>query len=92
MQRFFLGGRLIFGPDVRSMIITIFLIVIPVLLFAVFVSQKLVNEFTNELGNLIIIIAVVFAAYVSFFSLISTSFHFSLLNVLPYHILSSMAC
>ncbi|OAY73627.1 putative protein S-acyltransferase 7, partial [Ananas comosus] len=63
-NRFFLGGRLIFGPDVRSLILTIFLIVVPVVLFAVFVSQQLVDEFHHNLGNLIVVIAVVFTAYI----------------------------
>ncbi|OAY76678.1 putative protein S-acyltransferase 7 [Ananas comosus] len=63
-NRFFLGGRLIFGPDVRSLILTIFLIVVPVVLFAVFVSQQLVDEFHHNLGNLIVVIAVIFTAYI----------------------------
>ncbi|KAK8970331.1 putative S-acyltransferase [Platanthera guangdongensis] len=62
-NRFFLGGRLIFGPDVRSMILTIFLIIVPVLLFAVFVSQRLVNEFQHHLGELITGIPLGFAFY-----------------------------
>ncbi|KAL0905421.1 hypothetical protein M5K25_023841 [Dendrobium thyrsiflorum] len=65
-NRFFLGGRLIFGPDVRSMVLTIFLIIVPVLLFVVFVSQRLVNEFQHHLGELIVGIAVGFAFYVIF--------------------------
>ncbi|XP_072991405.1 probable protein S-acyltransferase 7 [Typha latifolia] len=63
---FFLGGRLFFGPDVRSLVLTIFLIVVPVVLFAVFVSQQLVNEFQHYLGNLIISIAIIFTAYILF--------------------------
>ncbi|XP_077250173.1 putative protein S-acyltransferase 7 [Tasmannia lanceolata] len=63
-NRFFLGGRFIFGPDVRSLIFTILLIVIPVIMFAVFVSQNLVNEFQHDLGNLIIAIAIIFTIYV----------------------------
>ncbi|WOL02534.1 putative protein S-acyltransferase 7 [Canna indica] len=61
-NKFFLGGRFIFGPDVRSLLLTISLIVVPVLLFAIFVSQKLVNEFQHHLGNFIIAIAIIFAA------------------------------
>ncbi|XP_010250452.1 PREDICTED: probable protein S-acyltransferase 7 [Nelumbo nucifera] len=63
-NRFFLGGRLIFGPDVRSLALTIFLIVTPVILFSVFVSRRLVNEFPHHLGNLIVAICVVFTAYI----------------------------
>ncbi|XP_008778432.2 probable protein S-acyltransferase 7 [Phoenix dactylifera] len=62
-NRFFLGGRLIFGPDVRSLVLTIFLIVTPVILFAVFVSQRLVDEFKHHLGHIIVAIAISLAAY-----------------------------
>ncbi|KAG9447327.1 hypothetical protein H6P81_013455 [Aristolochia fimbriata] len=62
-NRFFLGGRLIFGPDVRSLLFTILLIIVPVIMFAAFVSPKLVQEFQENLGNLIVILAVVFALY-----------------------------
>ncbi|KAF8390774.1 hypothetical protein HHK36_025302 [Tetracentron sinense] len=63
-NRFFLGGRLIFGPDVRSMLFTVFLIVTPVILFCVFVSQSLVTEFQHHLGNLIVAISAVSTAYI----------------------------
>ncbi|XP_020581554.1 probable protein S-acyltransferase 7 [Phalaenopsis equestris] len=62
-NRFFLGGRLIFGPDVWSMVLTIFLIIVPVLLFAVFVSERLANEFQHHFGELIVGIPVGFAFY-----------------------------
>ncbi|KAG0457885.1 hypothetical protein HPP92_023042 [Vanilla planifolia] len=70
---FFLGGTFIFGPDAKSMILTILLIVIPVVLFAAFVSQRLVNEFQHHLGNLIVGIAVVFTIYVIFLLLLTSS-------------------
>ncbi|KAK1320019.1 putative S-acyltransferase [Acorus calamus] len=63
-NRFFLGGRLIFGPDVRSLMVTVGLIVIPVIFFAAFVSQRLVDEFQHHLGNFIVSVAVVFTIYV----------------------------
>ncbi|KAK9277245.1 hypothetical protein L1049_006784 [Liquidambar formosana] len=63
-NKFFLGGRLIFGPDVRSLFLTIFLIVTPVILFCAFVSQGLIKEFRPHLGNLIVAISAVFAAYI----------------------------
>ncbi|URD83002.1 DHHC palmitoyltransferase [Musa troglodytarum] len=62
-NKFFLGGRLIFGPDVRSLMLTIPLIVVPVILFSLFVSQKLINEFQHQLGKFIVAFAVLFAAY-----------------------------
>ncbi|CAK9178790.1 unnamed protein product [Ilex paraguariensis] len=58
-NRFFLGGRFIFGPDVRSLFLTLSLIVVPVVLFCAFVSQGLVNEFPHHLGRLIVATAAV---------------------------------
>ncbi|XP_043726207.1 probable protein S-acyltransferase 7 [Telopea speciosissima] len=63
-NRFFLGGRLIFGPDVRSLFFTVFLIVTPVILFGAFVSQRLVNEFSHHLGSLIVAISAIFTIYI----------------------------
>ncbi|XWS51469.1 hypothetical protein CRYUN_Cryun12cG0179000 [Craigia yunnanensis] len=56
---FVLGGRLIFGPDVRSLFFTIFLIAAPVAVFCVFVARKLMDDFPHHLG--ISIMAVVVA-------------------------------
>ena len=69
MQRFCLGGRLVFGPDLRSIFLTVFLIVMPVILFCSFVSPKLINEFPHSVANLIIAICVLFTGYVSSSSL-----------------------
>ncbi|KAJ0974622.1 hypothetical protein J5N97_016587 [Dioscorea zingiberensis] len=65
-NRFLLSGRLIFGPDVRSMVLTVFLIIIPVILFMVFVIQRLINEFPHHLGYLIMAVGVIFTTYVLF--------------------------
>ncbi|KAG6485591.1 probable protein S-acyltransferase 6 [Zingiber officinale] len=62
-NKFCFGGRLIFGPDVRSLTLTVPLIVVPVIFFVLFVSDKLVNEFQHHLGNFIVDFAVVFTAY-----------------------------
>ncbi|XP_074580155.1 putative protein S-acyltransferase 6 [Curcuma longa] len=62
-NKFCFGGRLIFGPDARSLMLTVPLIVVPVIFFVLFVSDKLVNEFQHHLGNFIVDFAVVFAAY-----------------------------
>ncbi|XWS68709.1 hypothetical protein CRYUN_Cryun04dG0114800 [Craigia yunnanensis] len=62
-NRFCLGGRLIYGPDVRSIFLTISLIVIPVILFCAFVSQRLIHEFDHHLGNLIVAILILFTVY-----------------------------
>ncbi|KAH7516831.1 hypothetical protein FEM48_Zijuj10G0176600 [Ziziphus jujuba var. spinosa] len=60
-NRFCLKGRLIFGPDVRSLFLTVFLIVAPVILFCAFVSNRLIDDINH--GELIVIICVVFTIY-----------------------------
>ncbi|CAN0870095.1 Probable protein S-acyltransferase 7 [Linum grandiflorum] len=60
---FFLGGRFIFGPDVRSLALTIFLIVAPVAVFCVFVARKLMDDFPNDWGISITVAAVLFTVY-----------------------------
>ncbi|CAH9112326.1 unnamed protein product [Cuscuta epithymum] len=63
-NRFFLQGRFIFGPDARSLVLTIFLIVAPVAVFCVFVARKLSDDFPNDWGFSIMVVAVVFTFYV----------------------------
>ncbi|KAL5538797.1 hypothetical protein UlMin_044622 [Ulmus minor] len=63
---FCFDGRLIFGPDVRSLFLTVFLIVTPVIFFCAFVSQRLIVEFQHNLGNLIVVICVILTVYVIF--------------------------
>lgn len=65
LQIFFLQGRFIFGPDVRSLALTIFLIVAPVAVFCVFVARKLMDHYHDHWGISIMVIAVVFTIYVS---------------------------
>ncbi|XP_047314596.1 probable protein S-acyltransferase 7 [Impatiens glandulifera] len=60
---FLLQGRFVFGPDVRSLVLTIFLIVAPVAVFCVFVARKLMDDFSHNSGISIMVIAVVFTAY-----------------------------
>lgn len=57
---FFLQGRLIFGPDVRSLGLTIFLIVAPVTTFCIFVARKLMDDFSYNMGLSIMVVAVIF--------------------------------
>lgn len=61
---FFLQGRFIFGPDVRSLALTICLIVVPVTIFCVFVARKLMDHYSHHLGILIMVVVVVFTLYV----------------------------
>uniref|UniRef100_A0A1J3CAU8 S-acyltransferase n=1 Tax=Noccaea caerulescens TaxID=107243 RepID=A0A1J3CAU8_NOCCA len=60
---FCLQGRLIFGPDVRSLPLTISLIVVPVIIFCIFVASKLMEDFSNSWGVSIVSVAVVFTIY-----------------------------
>ncbi|KAK1295585.1 putative S-acyltransferase [Acorus calamus] len=60
---FFLRGRFIFGPDVRSLLLTIFLIVAPASIFCVFVARKLMDHFPHHQGISIMVIAVAFTLY-----------------------------
>nr|XP_018625966.1 protein S-acyltransferase 8-like isoform X1 [Nicotiana tomentosiformis] len=73
LLKFLLGGRLIFGPDAKSLIITFTLILVPVVLFCVFVARNLVHELQpGSAGYTILVIAIVFTIYV-FLLLLSTS-------------------
>lgn len=64
VQRFFLCGRLIFGPDVRSLAVTVFLIVAPAVCFCVFVGRHLLHHFANHAGIAIVAVTVVYTVYV----------------------------
>lgn len=70
LQKFLLDGRLIFGPDAKSLIITFTLILVPVIIFCVFVASNLAHKFTTgSTGYAILVLAVVFTIYVSFLTL-----------------------
>ncbi|PSS19514.1 Protein S-acyltransferase [Actinidia chinensis var. chinensis] len=64
-NKFFLGGRLIFGPDARSMIVTLLLIIVPVVIFCVFVAWHLRHEFSpHNAGYAVLVVAIIFTIYV----------------------------
>lgn len=65
LQIFCLQGRFIFGPDARSLGLTISLIVVPVIVFCIFVASKLMDDFSDTWGVSIVTVAVVFTIYVS---------------------------
>lgn len=58
-------GRFIFGPDARSLFVTMFLIVAPVSIFCAFVARGLMGDFSYGMGLSVMIAAVLFTAYVS---------------------------
>ncbi|XVE83270.1 hypothetical protein DITRI_Ditri16bG0074300 [Diplodiscus trichospermus] len=62
---FIFGGRLIFGPDARSLIITTLLIVVPVIIFCTNVARNLINEISGNIaGYAILLVTVAFTSYV----------------------------
>ncbi|KAL3845397.1 hypothetical protein ACJIZ3_002800 [Penstemon smallii] len=62
---FFLGGRLIFGPDARSLLATLLLLVVPVIIFCVFVARHLRHKFSSyNAGYAILIVAIIFTIHV----------------------------
>jgi len=50
---------------VRSLALTTLLIVVPVAVFCIFVARKLMDDFSDDWGISIMVIAVVFTIYVS---------------------------
>ncbi|XP_050221367.1 probable protein S-acyltransferase 7 [Mercurialis annua] len=58
------GGTLIFGPDVSSLFLTVFLILAPVVLFSAFVSRDIIKYFHPCLARTLILICPVFTLYV----------------------------
>ncbi|GJU38227.1 hypothetical protein Tco_1191184 [Tanacetum coccineum] len=61
---FFLSGRFVFGPDVRSLVLTIFLVVAPVSVFCVFVARKLIYDFEEHWGISVMVVAILFTIHV----------------------------
>lgn len=62
---FVCNGRLIFGPDARSLIVTVLLILVPSVIFCTFVARNLLHRFpTYNAGYAILVVAIVFTTYV----------------------------
>ncbi|KAJ8769713.1 hypothetical protein K2173_005359 [Erythroxylum novogranatense] len=67
-NKFVVGGRLIFGPDARSLIVTLLLIIAPVVIFCVFVARHLRHQFSPyNAGYSILLVAVFFTICVLVF-------------------------
>lgn len=60
-----MGGRLVFGPDVRSLLLTLVLILAPVAVFCVFVGRHLMEDFSHHSGLAIMVVAVAHTCVVS---------------------------
>ncbi|KAK6160491.1 hypothetical protein DH2020_003872 [Rehmannia glutinosa] len=63
-NKFICGGRFIFGPDVKSLFLTLSLILTPVILFWAFVAKGLIDAFSHGWGLLITVLSVIFTTYI----------------------------
>ncbi|PIM97578.1 DHHC-type Zn-finger protein [Handroanthus impetiginosus] len=63
-NKFLFGGRFIFGPDVRSLFLTLSLILAPLSLFWAFVARGLINAFSHGGGLIIVIFSVILTAHI----------------------------
>ncbi|KAL5560219.1 hypothetical protein UlMin_036430 [Ulmus minor] len=64
-NKFILDGRLIFGPDAKSLLVTLLLIIAPVIIFCVFVARHLRHEFSPyNSGYAILVVTIVFTIHV----------------------------
>ncbi|KAL9356642.1 hypothetical protein Peur_049895 [Populus x canadensis] len=62
---FFIKGRLMFGPDVRLLVITLLLIVVPIVIFCTNVAINLLHEFpTYNVVYVIQAVTILFTIYV----------------------------
>ncbi|EYU31116.1 hypothetical protein ABFS82_08G235600 [Erythranthe guttata] len=59
-NKFFFGGRLMFGPDVGSLIFTLLLILAPVFVFCALVATKLLHELHSYNAGYAILFLVIF--------------------------------
>ncbi|OMO55900.1 Zinc finger, DHHC-type, palmitoyltransferase [Corchorus capsularis] len=71
---FIFKGRLIFGPDAKSLIITVLLIIVPVIIFCTNVARNLINEIPGNIqGFAILLVTVVLTIYVLLLLLLTSA-------------------
>ncbi|KAF7851835.1 hypothetical protein BT93_L1998 [Corymbia citriodora subsp. variegata] len=64
-NKFILGGRLIFGPDAKSLLVTLALIIVPMIIFCILVARHLRHEFSSHnAGYAVLVVAIGFTIYV----------------------------
>jgi len=84
---------LVFGPDARSLFVTLLLIIVPVIIFCVCVARHLRHEFSSyNSGYAILAVAILFTIHVSsanFFFDCSFFFNLFVYIILARSILSS---
>ncbi|XP_078434571.1 DHHC-type zinc finger family protein [Wolffia australiana] len=73
-NKFILGGRCIFGPDAKSVLMTVLLIVVPVIIFCVFVARHLLHRFSSyNAGYAVLLLTIAFTVYVLVLLLLTSS-------------------
>ncbi|XP_048430745.1 probable protein S-acyltransferase 6 isoform X2 [Pyrus x bretschneideri] len=72
-NKFCFNGRIILGPDSRSLFLTVSLIVVPVILFCAFLSQGLIHQLPLYIGILVVALCPVLAVYVVILLLITSA-------------------
>ncbi|CAI9266546.1 unnamed protein product [Lactuca saligna] len=73
-NKFLLGGRLIFGPDARSILVSASMIMVPVVIFCNFIGRHLLHEFPSyNAGYMIVVAPFLFTIYVLVLLLLTSS-------------------
>ncbi|KAJ7531203.1 hypothetical protein O6H91_14G036200 [Diphasiastrum complanatum] len=72
-NKFLFCGRLIFGPDVTTLLITITLLLVPDVIFCVFVARHLMHRFSDHNGIAIMVVTVVYTLFVLVLLLLTSS-------------------
>ncbi|XP_026661615.2 protein S-acyltransferase 8-like [Phoenix dactylifera] len=73
-NKFIFEGRLIFGPDARSLFITVSLIIVPVIIFCVFVARHLLHRFpAYNAGYAVLVVAIAFTIHILLLLLVTSA-------------------